>query len=359
MIHSTTRTSRSRRGIFALAATAALTFTSAGALAQAPPPARNPAAADALFRTARELLKAGDWDAACPKFDASFGLNPTAAILLNIARCHEHQGKLALALTDYEHALVLNRETAGEERKRDLEAVGTAGIEALRPRVPKLRIVAPKAPPGLKVLRDGQELSPSALGEALPADPGSHTITATAPGFRTDTHTIVLEEGKTAEVGLVLTSEPAPAMPLRPTPPEALRPLESEPPPPVAKSGTPTWVWIAGGGGIVLAAVGVGIGVDAAGAKSTIAKNCPLSPEGIPTCPTLPEDEIARLNGRKNRGFPIAIGLGVTGGVAIGAAIVGWALGPSRKASAGAKRTWQPTGWAAPSGSGIGVEGAF
>src|SRR5690349_15880908 len=67
------------------------------------PAPRDAAAAEALYRRGRELLSAGNWAEACAKFDASMALNPAASTMLNIARCHEHEGKIAQALIDHKH----------------------------------------------------------------------------------------------------------------------------------------------------------------------------------------------------------------------------------------------------------------
>src|SRR5262249_3010768 len=82
---------------------------------------RDPAAGEALFRAARDRGGTGDWAAGCPKFEAAMAASPTASTLLNIARCHEHDGRVASAWVDAKRALVLNRETVPEERRRALE----------------------------------------------------------------------------------------------------------------------------------------------------------------------------------------------------------------------------------------------
>jgi len=180
----------------------ALLLCSSAAFAQ--PERRDPVAAEALFSAARKLVDAGDYAAGCPKFEAALALYPSASTMINIARCHEHEGKIATAWQDYHKALSLNGETQGEERRRGLGEIAQKGINDLAPRLPKLRIVAPNAPPGLKVLRDGNEITAAALDQELPADPGQHEVRASAPGSRGETLTVTLEEGKTTTVNLAL-----------------------------------------------------------------------------------------------------------------------------------------------------------
>jgi hypothetical protein len=62
--------------------------------------AADPAAAAMLFEEAKALRDQGDWPAACAKFLASMKLDPAVGPLLNIARCHEREGRLASALED-------------------------------------------------------------------------------------------------------------------------------------------------------------------------------------------------------------------------------------------------------------------
>src|SRR5262245_34879408 len=66
--------------------------------------AENQAAARALFEEARKLAKAGDYAAACPKFDAVNRLYPSPGALLNSGDCREHLGLTASAWTQFGEA---------------------------------------------------------------------------------------------------------------------------------------------------------------------------------------------------------------------------------------------------------------
>lgn len=197
MIHSNIadrfRSPRLMGGIFA-----ALLLASPGALAQSS--VSDQAAADALYNEGRDLLKAGKNAAGCAKFEASLALGPAASTMINIARCHEREGKLATAWAEYTKALNLNGDTAGAERRKELEELVRQGLRALEPRLPRLRIELTRPPPGVQVRSDGKELPAVALGEALPADPGPHLVRVGAPGFRDETRSVTLEEGKTTVV---------------------------------------------------------------------------------------------------------------------------------------------------------------
>ena len=181
--------------------------------------ARDPAAAEVLFNSGKDLLKQGDWAGACAKFQASMDLDPAVATLLKIAKCREHEGKLAAAWYDYQRALGLNQETKdeGPERKRELEEFTRKAISAIEPRIPKLRVVVNGRPAGLRVTRDGRDLPLSTLGEALPVDPGPHEIVVEAPGHRSVRRKVALAEKQSSEVVVDLVAVAAPP----PLPPAA------------------------------------------------------------------------------------------------------------------------------------------
>lgn len=192
---------------------AALVLSASGAFAQRP--GGDQAAADALYKEGRDLVKAGQSAAGCAKFEASLALSPAASTMLNIARCHEQEGKLATAFADYTRALGLNGDTPGVERRKELEELAHKGLGALGPRLPRLRFVittgespspgsAKSPPPGVQATSDGKDIPAAALGEALPADPGPHQVRVSAPGYGAETRSVVLEEGKTAVVEITL-----------------------------------------------------------------------------------------------------------------------------------------------------------
>lgn len=217
---------------------------------------RDPATADALFREARALMKQGDYASACPKLADSQRLDPAAGTAINLGDCLEKLGKLADALQAHREALDLLQ--PGDKRIEPLKAQ----IAVIERRAPKLTIkLAPGAPVGTTVSRDGVGLGAGGLNTALPVNVGAHEVVVTAPGLADRRYTATLAEGetRTLEVGVgdpVATPAPGPGV-AAPPPPD--RPVTA----PSRDLGSPpggtqrTVGWVLGGVGVL----GLGIGV--------------------------------------------------------------------------------------------------
>jgi hypothetical protein len=304
------------------------------------------AAAEALFNSAHDLIEQGDYAAGCPKFEASLALHASASTMLNIAKCHEHDGKTASAWADYRRALVLNQETLGAERQKALDDLAKQGLAAMEPRLPRLRIVvAPPVPPGLQVTRDGQPLAPAALEDTLPTDPGAHEIVASAPGFVSEKRPVQLEEGKTVWVQFALVPVPVVA----PAVAHAEEPLRRPPP--------PGWVLGAGGAGLVFLATSFGFLLDDFSASSALRTACFQDATGIHCDPGY---DYAGDNARKNRDIGLFAGFGLVGVAGVGAATYGLVKAwdqPFARTTGMTGVTASP--WVARGGGGAVVSGAF
>lgn len=202
------------------------------ALAQA----RDPAAAEALFKSGVELLEKDDWAGACPKFEASARLDPSVGAQINVARCAEHDGKLARAWAELEKARVLNRETPGAKRKREVDAFIDESLKRIEPRLPWITVRISERPEGLRIERDGVELPLPTLDAPVPIDPGRHVFTATAPGYETIEKPVDAAEGGKTEI--LLEMRRARTSPASPPPSPPVGPTQPPPPaPPVAGPG--------------------------------------------------------------------------------------------------------------------------
>ena len=240
-------------------------------VAAADPP-RDPAMAETLFKTGKDLLQSGDWPGACAKFEASYDLDPAVGTLVKIARCRDHDGKLAAAWYDYQRALKLNQEKGDqtEQRRKDLDKFIRAELATLEPRVPKLRVVIAAPPAGLRLTRNAQELPLGALGEALPIDPGAQRIIAEAPGYRREEREVAASEGQLVEVEIRLEATPPPPLStavlppvLPPAVPPPIAPLAPESPDAPAAPGRGQRIGgiVVGSAGVILLGVAAGFGV--------------------------------------------------------------------------------------------------
>lgn len=155
--------------------------------------------AQSLFDEARTLVQKGDFARACPMFAESQRLDPGGGTLLNLAVCHEQEGKVATAWQELNHALSV----AMRDGRKDREQTAREHLEAVSPRLPKVTLVPPHEDiAGLHVEVDGASLGPAALGIPVPLDPGSHRANAGAPGRTAWSWEGTLAEGERLELAI-------------------------------------------------------------------------------------------------------------------------------------------------------------
>jgi hypothetical protein len=137
--------------------------------------------AEQLFTQANQLADQGQFGEACPLYEQSNRLDPGIGTQFNIADCYEHSDRPASALAMFR---VVER-AAGQLGKLARQSSARERAEALEKMVPRLRIrVAPEDAdtPGLVVTCDDRAIDPSDFDRPLPYDPGSHVVSASAPG---------------------------------------------------------------------------------------------------------------------------------------------------------------------------------
>ena len=137
--------------------------------------------AESLFEQARALMAQGRYADACPKLAESQRLDPGGGTLVNLAVCHENEGKTASAWAEFEEALA----EAKREGRDDRERLSSNHLQVLEPRLSRLQIVVPASSrvKGLTVSLDGVVVEDPAWGVVVPQDPGAHVVAARAPGF--------------------------------------------------------------------------------------------------------------------------------------------------------------------------------
>jgi hypothetical protein len=150
--------------------------------------------AQKLFDEARRAFRDGQIDAACEKFEASERLEARSGTQLNLAICHEKQGRLATASADFAKAATL----ATSEGHRDRTAFATSRVEELAARLPRLtlRVSDAARARGIEVRLDGGGVDAATLGAEVPVDPGRHEIHASISGCTPWTRSMKLAEGE-------------------------------------------------------------------------------------------------------------------------------------------------------------------
>ena len=191
--------------VFAAALSVGLVAGNVGAAEPGSPPAgsqqgsqsaasttENRAVAEMLFFTARGLMEAGRYSEACAKLAESYRLDTASGTLLNLAVCHESEGRIASAWGEFRQAL----SDARKANRADREELAKEHIAKLEPDLPFLTIVVPDTVKvkDMEILRNGVVLGSGGWGTELPIDPGKVEIVARAPGFLPKTKTITIQK---------------------------------------------------------------------------------------------------------------------------------------------------------------------
>jgi hypothetical protein len=250
-----------------LAAVASVTRPPA-ALAQS-----DAAVAEELFRRGRQLMNQNKVAEACAKFTDSHRLDPKLGTLLNLAVCHEKEGKTASAWAEFVEAS--SQATRSGQAERSRFARGKAQeLEKRLVRV-ELRVESPAAEQTVSL--GSKPVPSSAWGVAIPVDPGTYTVTAAAPHKKEWSGELVVPDkpGTFPFTVPTLVGEPEPAA----APPPAA--IATPAPPPArdeVEARGPGWrpaaAIAAGGLGLAGVAVGTIFGLRTLSKKADADEQC-------------------------------------------------------------------------------------
>jgi hypothetical protein len=270
-----------RRAALGGASIAAVVCLCGPALGQTQSP-EDLAMARALGTEGVRLADAGECGSAIPKLAAAEKLYHAPTTLERLGECEIGVGKLVSGTERLNQVL---REPLPPGAPPAFQTARKRAQDALGPalaRIAKLRIhVDGASADAVTVAVDGAPMPSALLDTPRPTDPGTHQITATAPGFLAASATVNVPDGGNSSASLTLALEPQvapppvaqnpapPAPSPAPPPPAASAP---PPPPPQGSANVPAIVsFIAGGVGV---AVGSIFGVLALGSKSTLDGEC-------------------------------------------------------------------------------------
>ncbi len=259
--------------------------------------ASDKAAAESLFNAGKALMDEERYAEACEKFAGSMDAEPSVGAQLNLALCHEKQGKVATAWRYYQDAALMAKALNDSRRERGASKLASE----LEPKVSKVTIRVAEPVDGLRVTRDGEELA--GIGEELPIDPGMHRLEASAPGHHPWSKTISIPGEATSQVITVPALErvggAAPVV------------HEGEP--------LPTWQLVTGWTAIGLGGVGLTIGTVFGALATSDANRLESACGQDKTCPDDQLDDVDRARTRANvsTGTLVAGGVLTVGGVVL------------------------------------------
>jgi hypothetical protein len=184
------------------AAIGALACFAAAGTASAATPAQKQA--QALLKQGKQLMDARQYARACATFAESQGLAPSPSTLLQLALCHEKEGKIATAYGEFNSVV-------SQARSNDPSAkTARQHADALSAKLPRLTIKVPFGWDGknLSVTLDGQPVSSTSWNLPNSIDPGPHKVVASAKGNPPWTKTIVVTGPGDERTVEVLAAQP-------------------------------------------------------------------------------------------------------------------------------------------------------
>lgn len=235
--------------------------------------ADGPSAADietarTLYQEGKQLLEAGDHEAAVKKFLAANALASTPITGLYLARAYEKVGKLVEAR---ETALSIGRlaiDPSETERSAQARQEAAELARQWEPRIPSLTVQLKEHSQDVAaiVTIDGQQIPQVAIGQVRKVNPGPHVVTVSAPGRDEAKYELTLGEGESRVIEIAIPEEPAAESP---TSAAATKPMP-------AKSSRPKTMMITGftmaGVGLTLGALA---GLQAMKKESELRDQCP------------------------------------------------------------------------------------
>lgn len=155
------------------------------------------AAAEVLFSEGKRLEQAGDYGAACPKFEESQKIDPGTGTLYRLADCYEHVGRTASAWAAFLEVASAAK-AAGQQARADDAKKRAGALEAGLPRL-VIRLAEPDVP-GLVVTRGDIVVGRAQWNTPIPVDPGPATVEARAQGRTPWRGVAAAQAGATTEV---------------------------------------------------------------------------------------------------------------------------------------------------------------
>jgi hypothetical protein len=241
---------------------------------RAEPSADERVLAETLFSAGRALMQEGRIPEACRKFEASQSVAPALGTLLNLALCHEKEGRLATAWVEFKQAFAL----ALEKRDSDREAFAREHIRQLEPQLPMLSVTPQRHADCLRIHRGNVEIPEASWTTKLPVDPGVHRLRASCGDRVLWEKDVTLEPRQLAVVVVPVQDRSSSAAPTSHEPdPRASAPVDLMQSPDRDDVVGPlrTSAWVAGALGAGLTCLGGYYGIQALRKQDESEDHCP------------------------------------------------------------------------------------
>ncbi|XXX80038.1 hypothetical protein WMF30_14815 [Sorangium sp. So ce134] len=189
----------------ALARPLALLVAAAGLLA-APAPAAAQSAADVavareIFIEGSEFAKQGRWEEARERYERSLEIKRAPITLYSLGVAQQQTGLLVEALESFRAFLLEPSAPA----TREYEKLARQAMQDLERNIAALDLrLSPDDVAGLVVKLDGVDVPTAALDRPRPLNPGYHTVTVSAPGYREARRSVAAAPGSRVVVVLSL-----------------------------------------------------------------------------------------------------------------------------------------------------------
>jgi hypothetical protein len=245
------------------------------AVAHAETSAADKALAEKLFRDGRAAMQKKAYAKACPMLAESHRLAPALGTLLNLAVCHEQEGKTATAWVEFTSAATI----ASKKGDTDRAMLARDKATALESILAMIILDVPQPQQDMEVQLDGRTIGEAAWNRPLPADPGDHTLAVSAPGWFPETIDVRVSPGpSTQHVNVSLHKRsappaPAPSASAAPAVP-VIMPVMTVNPGDSSRGALRAVGWAAGAVGIVGIGVGSYLGLRAFSRQAIVEDNC-------------------------------------------------------------------------------------
>lgn len=285
-------------------------------------PVDDPAGAKRLFDEAVELASGGDFAAACPKLEQSLALHDGLGTQFHLAGCWSKIGRTASAYALFEKVA----QKAHELGRTDREEVARARLDALLPKLSRVRIDVANPAPKTEVKRDDVSVPEADWGKPIPVDRGMHEVVVTAEGKTPwSTKLDVSDPGVILAVQVPPLADVAKA-PIAPVAVVEQKPEPKEPaPPPPAPENTSngatrrTLAIVVGGVGVAALAAGIFKGADYVDKNNQAKDICPSGTNC--TADEIQQHQDAVDEARKARTWAY-VGIGAGAAAIVGATVL-------------------------------------